>query len=210
MASPIPTQLEWEPCSALPQDSLAEDHPVLQPLLEVRSDLFSCDALNPRPQLGLLLWVILLGKLGGQWGDSSGRAPECTPNPSWGQFPPPWDGNGDRSTRMMLPTDAAASEPFQKYPKELPMGLEGSAPSGSVPPCPLEPVGAQLRAPGVVDALTFPSGKAQPPPQIPRSPRLCQECGRLLPNGDQLPGPAASPAASSRPRPAREGKGLLA
>lgn len=50
----------------------------------------------------------------------------------------------------MLPTDAAASEPFQKYPKELPMGLEGSVLSGSVPPCPLEPVGAQLRAPGVV------------------------------------------------------------
>lgn len=50
----------------------------------------------------------------------------------------------------MLPTDAAASEPFQKYPKELPMGLEGSAPSRSLPPCPLEPVGAQLRAPGVV------------------------------------------------------------
>lgn len=45
---------------------------------------------------------------------------------------------------MMLPAEAAASEPFQKYEKELPMGLGGSAPPGSVPLCPLEPVGAQL------------------------------------------------------------------
>lgn len=116
------------PCPGSPQDSLAEDHPILQPLLEVGSDLFSCDALDPRPQLSLLLWVILLGKLGGQWGDSSGRAPACTPNPSWGQIPPPWDGNGHRSMRMMLPADAAASEPFQKYEKELLMGLGASAP----------------------------------------------------------------------------------
>lgn len=31
------------------------------------------------------------------------------------------------------------------------------------------------------------------PPQIPRPPRLCQECGRLLPNREQLPRPATSP-----------------
>lgn len=92
LGSPIYTQLEQGPCSGLPQDSLAEDHPILQPLLEVGSNLFSCDVLDPRPQLSLLLWVILLGKLGRQWGDSSGRAPACTPNPSWGQLPlPGWE-----------------------------------------------------------------------------------------------------------------------
>lgn len=108
----------------------------------------------------------------------------------------------------MLPADAAASEPFQKYEKELPVGLGGSAPpdlSLSIPWSPWE-LSSEPRGSWPRDALPFPSGEAQPPPQIPRSPRLCQECGRLLPNGDQLPGPAAS----SQPLPAREGKVLLA
>lgn len=44
------------------------------------------------------------------WG-SSGRTAQsaCTTNPSWGQLPPPCDGNGDRSMRMMLPADHSKS-----------------------------------------------------------------------------------------------------
>lgn len=47
-------------------DSLAEDHSVLQPQLEIGADLLPGDALDPYPQLSLLLGVVLLSKLGGE------------------------------------------------------------------------------------------------------------------------------------------------
>lgn len=71
-STPIPPQgLLGVPHPHLDEDSLAEDHPILQPLLEVRPDLLPRDGLDPRPQLSLLLWVVLLGELGG---DSEGDA----------------------------------------------------------------------------------------------------------------------------------------
>lgn len=71
-----------------------------------------------------------------------------------------------------------------------------------------EPYRSPALSPGVPShAMLSPPAGPNAPLQIPWSPRLCQECGRLLPNGDQLPGPAASPAASSGPWSTREGKG---
>lgn len=61
----------------------------------------------------------------------------------------------------MLPADAAASEPFQKYEKELRMGLGGSAPpdvSLSVPWSPWE-LSSEPRGSWPRDALPFPSGR---------------------------------------------------
>lgn len=67
----------------VPWDSLAEDDPILQPLLEVSPDLPPGDAFDPRPQLSLLLWVILLGELGGDvgWSDTALCAPHTPRGP---------------------------------------------------------------------------------------------------------------------------------
>lgn len=51
--------------------------------------------------------------------------------------------------------------------------------------------------PGTDPAALIPPAGPFAPPRIPRPPRLCQECGRLLPDAEQLPGHSI---ASARPR----------
>lgn len=133
-----PKGVPWtwhHPC--VPQDSLAEDDSILQPLLEIRPDLLPGDALDPRPQLCLLLRVILLGELAGRQGllRHIPARPCVHPKPQQGQLPStnpePSPGRGDSgSTRPVPSRHSGAAAPRR--------GLDG---------------------PGIFDQLQFPGAQ---------------------------------------------------